>query len=105
MTTTRPKDSTQLPGLLSGIYFGIAVLCAVLFFIFGEAIQSISYLILVALTLPWSLVAILLSWGLAPAGKWVGVFVLICLIFAGFNAGIIYWLSRKLFGRTSDEET
>lgn len=103
MTTSRLKDNSQFSRFLSSIYLGITAFCAVLVFSFGGTVQSTSYLILFVLSLPWSLVAILLSWGLAPAGDGMRGIVIIYLIFAGINAGIIYWLGVKVFKGKSDE--
>lgn len=108
MTIAKLRTKQNLPFVISVTFFGINAICALLLLCFGfeGAVGIFSWLVLFILSLPWSFVAIVLSWGVFTGSSRSSgdkIFTLILLIFAGINALIIYWLSQKAFKQDSDE--
>lgn len=83
--------SGRFPFLVIIVYLGAVVLCISLAFDYAGAINIDWTLVLIGLTLPWSLVSIVFTWSLIH-GAGLEFFTVMYLIFAGANSLIFYWL-------------
>ena len=93
METSKPK----LPFIVMAIYLLAVLACIFLAFDFAGAINTNWTLVLIALTLPWSIVSIIFAWALIH-GAGLEFFTLMYLLFAGLNSLIfykLYWLFRR----------
>ena len=81
----------RFPLLIIIVYLVAVVLCIFLAFDYAGAINLNWTLVLIALTLPWSLVSIVFVWALIH-GAGLEFFTVMYLIFAGVNSSIFYWL-------------
>lgn len=82
---------TRFPMLLTAIYLLCVVACITLAFDFAGAINLNWTLVVIGLTLPWSLVSILFAWSLVH-GAGLEFFTVMYLVFAGINAAILYYV-------------
>lgn len=83
--------NNKLPGIITILYALAVCICIPLAFDFEGFIDATWTLVLVGLTLPWSLIAILFSWALIH-GAGLGFFTIMFLVFAGLNSFLIYRL-------------
>src|SRR5262245_23977752 len=93
--------------LISIAYFLIVAVCIVLAFDFKGAIDFEWTLVLIAVTVPWSLISVFFAWALIH-GAGLEMFTIIYLAFAGINALILNWLGKKAMKQESakvSEET
>lgn len=92
--------------LISITYILAVVVCIFLAFDFDGAIEPTWTLVLIALTLPGSLVSILFMWSLIHGAALV-FFVFIYLVSAGFNVLVVNWIITKSrrASMTDDHET
>jgi hypothetical protein len=72
-------------------------------FDFKGAINTTWTLVLILLTLPWSLVSILFAWALIH-GAGLELYAIVYLMFGALNARILYWLLKKAFLRQSADK-
>jgi hypothetical protein len=93
----------KLPFLIIILYLGAVVLSISLAFDYEGAINTEWTLVLIALTLPWSLVSVIFAWSLIH-GAGLEFFTVMYLVFAGVNASIFYWLYSVFRKRSSREE-
>src|SRR5262249_25135306 len=91
MNSSMPK----LPLSVIGIYLLAIVACIFLAFDFAGAINFDWTLVLIGLTLPWSIISIVFTWSLIH-GAGLGFFTFMYLAFAGLNSFIFYWLYSSL---------
>ena len=97
MKTPRPKIAL----IIITVYLAVVVTCIVLAFDFIGRIEMEWTLVLIGLTLPWSLVSVVFVWALIH-GAGLEFFAFMYLCFAGINSAIFY----KVFTRdrsTADE--
>jgi hypothetical protein len=87
MEASKPK----LPFVVMAIYLLAVVVCVFLAFDFAGAINSNWTLVLIALTLPWSIVSVIFAWALIH-GAGLEFFTFMYLVFAGLNSLIFYKL-------------
>jgi hypothetical protein len=97
METSKPKN----PVIAIAIYLIAVVVCIFLAFDFDGRIDTAWTLVLIGLTLPWSLISIVFAWALIH-GAGLEVFTFMYLVFAGLNSLIFYWL-YSLRRRKSNE--
>jgi hypothetical protein len=76
------------------IYLLAVILCILFAFDFAGAINFNMTLVLIGLTLPWSLVSIMFVWALIH-GAGLTFFAGMYLVFAIFNSLIFYWLRAR----------
>ena len=81
----------RLPSLIVFIYLIAVVLCISLAFDYAGAINFNWTLVLIGLTLPWSLVSVVFAWSLIH-GAGLEFFTFMYLVFAGANSTIFCWL-------------
>ena len=87
-----PRSKTAL--IIITVYLSAVVTCIVLAFDFIGRIEFEWTLVLIGLTLPWSLVSVVFAWALIH-GAGLEFFTFMYLCFAGINSGIFY----KMFTR------
>jgi hypothetical protein len=87
MDTSRPKFTL----VAIAIYLLAVVVCIFLAFDFDGSTNLNWTLVLIGLTLPWSLISIFFAWSLLH-GAALEFFTVIYLAFAGLNSLIFYWL-------------
>ena len=80
--------------IIIALYFGAVITCISLAFDFKGAINFNWTLVLIGLTLPWSVVSVLFAWALIH-GAGLEMFTLIYLAFAGINAKIFYAMRHR----------
>ena len=80
---------TRFPIIITALYLLTVFACIPLAFDFAGAINFNWTLVLIGLTLPWSLVSILFAWSLIH-GAGLEFFTVMYLVFAGLNAIILY---------------
>ena len=95
MDTSRSK----FPLIAIAIYLLAVVVCIFLAFDFDGNTNPLWTLVLIALTLPWSLISIVFAWALLH-GAALEFFTFMYLAFAGLNSYIFYWLYSRS-GRNS----
>ena len=83
--------SGRFPFVVIIVYLGAVVFCISRAFDFAGAINIDWTLVLIGLTLPWSLVTIVFTWSLIH-GAGLEFFTVMYLVFAGANSWIFYWL-------------
>ncbi len=79
------------------IYLVITVICIFFTFDFEGRTNMIGWLILLILTLPWSLVSILFLWAIIH-GAGLEFFAGMYLVFAIVNALLFYFLDKSKYG-------
>lgn len=82
---------TRFPILLTVVYLLCVAACIALAFDFAGHINLNWTLVLIGLTLPWSLVSIQFAWSLVH-GAGLEFFTFMYLFFAGINAAILYYV-------------
>lgn len=82
---------TRFPIVLSALYLLTVIVCIPLAFDFKGAIDFDWTLVLIGLTLPWSLVSVVFAWSLIH-GAGLEFFTFMYLLFAGLNATILYYV-------------
>ena len=97
MNTLKPK----IPIIIIAIYLLMVIACILLAFNFAGDINPGWTLLLIGLTLPWSLISILFTWALIH-GAGLEFFTFMYLVFAGLNSLIFYWFC-SLVRRNSGE--
>ena len=100
--TFMDKSAPKLPLVAIAIYLLAVVACIFLAFDFAGATNFNWTLVLIGLTLPWSLVSIVFAWGLLH-GAGLEFFAFMYLAFAGLNSFIfyrLYSLSRRKSSKT-----
>jgi hypothetical protein len=93
MKTLRPK----LPLAAMAVYLLAVGACIFLAFDFDGAINTNWTIVLIGITLPWSLISIVFAWALIH-GAGLGFFTFMYLAFASLNAYMfyrLYSLSRR----------
>ena len=75
--------------------------CIFFAFDFNGRIDPRWTLILIALTLPWSVVSFMFSWALIH-GAGLGCFSVMYLVFAVMNAGLFYYVSSRVRSASKD---
>jgi hypothetical protein len=95
MEAAKPK----LPFVVIAIYLLAVVVCVFLAFDFAGAINFNWTLVLIALTLPWSIVSVIFAWALIH-GAGLEFFTFMYLIFAGLNSFIFYRLYSSFHRRS-----
>lgn len=90
---------TKLPFIVITIYLLAVIVCIFLAFDFAGQINLNWTLVLIALTLPWSIVSIIFAWSLIH-GAGLEFFTFMYLLFAGLNSLIFY----KLYSRRRSQE-
>lgn len=75
------------------IYLTLVIICVFLAFDYKGSLNIEWWLILFALTLPWSLISIIFMWALIH-GAGLGFFTVMYLAFALSNAFLIYWIAK-----------
>jgi hypothetical protein len=93
METSAPK----LPFIIIAIYLLAVMVCIFLAFDFAGAINFNWTLVLIALTMPWSIVSIVFTWALIH-GAGLEFFTFMYMLFAGLNSLIfykLYWAFRR----------
>jgi hypothetical protein len=98
MEASKPK----LPFIVMAIYLLAVIVCIFLAFEFAGAINFNWTLVLIALTLPWSIVSVIFAWALIH-GAGLEFFTFMYLLFAGLNSVIFYKL-YSLFRRRSKKD-
>ena len=98
MVGSKPK----LPFVVIAVYLLAVVICVFLAFDFAGRINTNWTLVLIALTLPWSLVSVIYAWALIH-GAGLEFFTLMYLVFAGLNSLIFYKL-YSYFHRVHSEQ-
>lgn len=93
----------KFSGMVISLYLFAVLVCIPLAFDFEGAIDTTWTLVLIGLTLPWSLVSILFVWSLIH-GAGLEFFTFMYLVFAGINAFILYRLCAAGRRRREDEE-
>src|SRR5262252_5151456 len=81
-------------------YILAVVICIVMAFDFDGSIHFEWTLVLIALTLPWSIVSVFFAWALIH-GAGLEMFTVIYLASAGINALILNWLGKKAMKQES----
>jgi hypothetical protein len=99
LLTVMETSKLKLPFIIIAIYLLAVIVCTFLAFDFAGAINSDWTLVLIALTLPWSIVSIVFAWALIH-GAGLEFFSFMYLLFAGLNSLIFYKL-YSLFRRRS----
>jgi hypothetical protein len=82
---------TRFPIVLTALYLVVVFACIPLAFDFAGAINFNWTLVLIGLTLPWSLVSVLFAWSLIH-GAGLEFFTVMYVLFAGLNATILYYI-------------
>ncbi len=91
----------RLPAIVTTHYCLIVLACISLAFDYAGAVNMTWLLVLIVLTLPWSLVSILFAWALIH-GAGLGFFTLMYSVFAVINAIILYRITSAFRGRAED---
>jgi hypothetical protein len=92
----RINDSQRVLPLVVVIVYVLAVIaCIVQAFDFAGSINLNWTLVLIGLTLPWSLVSIVFVWSLIH-GAGLEFFTGMYLVFSAINSLIFYWLYSKV---------
>ena len=81
--------------ILPVIYLLAVIVCVVLAFDFTGRINSEWVLVLIGLTLPWSIVSVFFMWSLIH-GAGLEFFTVLYLVFAGINTFILYRTSSVI---------
>lgn len=89
--------------ILPALYLLAVIVCILLAFDFTGRINSEWTLVLIALTLPWSIVSVVFMWALFH-GAGLEFFTVMYLVFAGLNVLVFYliWSAiRKYYEKNS----
>ena len=86
---------SKLPFILPVIYLFAVIVCVLLAFDFTGRVHSEWVLVLIGLTLPWSIVTVFFMWSLFH-GAGLEFFTVMYLVFAGINAFILYLISAAI---------
>ncbi|MDX2044332.1 MAG: hypothetical protein SF097_24195 [Acidobacteriota bacterium] len=89
---------------ISIVYFLLVLICVLLAFDFDGAIDPTWTLVLIAVTLPGSLVSILFAWSLIH-GAGLEFFAFVYLASAGFNIFVFNWIISRLRRVTPNDAT
>jgi hypothetical protein len=89
MEASKPK----WPLVIIALYLLAVIVCILLAFDFAGAINLNWTLVLIALTLPWSILSIPFAWSLIH-GAGLDFFTFMYLLFAGINSLVFY----KIYG-------
>lgn len=96
--------NSKFPFIVISVYLLTVITCIFLAFDFEGAIDTSWTLVLILLTLPWSLVSILFAWALIH-GAGLEFFTFMYLVFAGLNTLILYWLYASSRRMPKNEQT
>ena len=98
----------RFPIILTLLYVAAVLVCIPLAFDFKGAIDTTWTLVLIVLTLPWSIVSIFFAWSLIH-GAGLGFLTFMYLAFACINAFILHYLcaafQRYYENRVATDET
>ena len=89
------NSKLKLLSILPVIYLLAVIVCVLMAFDFAGSINSEWVLVLIGLTLPWSIVSVFFVWSLIH-GAGLGFFTVLYLVFAGINTFILYCISAKI---------
>lgn len=81
--------------ILPVIYLLAVIVCVLLAFDFTGRINSEWVLVLIGLTLPWSIVSVFFMWALIH-GAGLEFFTVMYLVFAGINAFILHCIGSAI---------
>jgi hypothetical protein len=93
---------SKLPLIIPALYLLAVIACILLAFDFKGDINLDWTLVLIGLTLPWSIVSIIFMWALIH-GAGLGFFTVMYLAFAGINALILYYVCSAIRRRYEEK--
>ena len=102
LLTFMKTPKLKYPLFIIAAYFVAIIICIALAFDFAGAINPFWTLVLIGLTLPWSLVSVLFAWALIH-GAGLEFFTMLFLIFAGLNSTIFYLICVVIKGKSKQE--
>ena len=91
MSLVRSKFLSIVPAL----YMLAVIVCILLAFDFTGRVHSEWTLVVIGLTLPWSIISVFFMWALVH-GAGLELFTVMYLAFAGINAFILYLICSKV---------